>query len=61
MELQEVSNMETMESVLVDGSKEETVVIDEEPDPNDVGDWQYRYLLETQYMRELKEQKESKR
>lgn len=53
--------METMESVLVDGSKEETVVIDEEPDPNDVGDWQYRYLLETQYMRELKEQKESKR
>lgn len=53
MELTEVSNMEMMKCLLTAGNEKEAVVEDNEPDPNDIADWQYKDWLENQYLQEL--------
>lgn len=56
-ELPEVMNMEIMKRLMTAEDRKETVIEDDEPDPSDIGDWQYKDLLESQYMRQLEDKR----
>lgn len=51
--------MESMNSLLAEENEKEAVAVADvdEPDPSDIADWQYKDWIETQYMRELENER----
>ena len=51
--------MKSLNSLLSEENEYEAVAVadGDEPDPNDIADWQYKDWLETQYMRELENER----
>lgn len=49
--------MEIMKRLMTAEDRKEAVIEDDEPDLSDIGDWQYKDLLESQYMRQLEDKR----
>ena len=60
MELQEVSKMEIDGGRLPEENIKKPVFENDEPDPSGLADWQYKDWLETQYLRELEDEREKR-
>jgi len=49
--------MESEQNTMTEGNKLEVAMEREEPDPYELGDWQYKEWLENQYLKELESER----